>query len=89
VVIPNKSLLAETIQKALQFNISCALWTVGTSNQIIKNTALLLLAIESLASHKFKWYDVYQIHNFVDLRVCLATKPGLRFGLMLRFISII
>ena len=55
VIVPNKTLLADTLQKALKFNVSCAQWTVNTSARVIKDTALLLIAIESLASHKFRW----------------------------------
>ena len=58
VIIPNKTLLADTLQKALKFDISCAQWTVNTSDRVIKDTALLLIAIESLASHKFRRYII-------------------------------
>lgn len=56
VVIPNRSLLEDTLKRAINFGISCAQWTVNTSERVIKDTALILIAIESLASYKFKWY---------------------------------
>jgi hypothetical protein len=61
VIIPNKSLLTETLDKALKFNISCAQWTANISDRVIKDTALILLAIESLACYKFKWYGFNQM----------------------------
>jgi hypothetical protein len=56
VVIPNRSLMEDTLKKAMKFGVSCAQWTVSTSERVIKDTALIVIAIESLASYKFKWY---------------------------------
>jgi hypothetical protein len=56
VVVPNKSLLVDTLQKAMKHNISCIQWLVGTNIRIIDNASLILIAIESLDSYKFKWY---------------------------------
>jgi DEAD/DEAH box helicase len=56
VVVPNKSLLVDTMQKAMKHNISCIQWLVGTNIRIIDNASLILIAIESLDSYKFKWY---------------------------------
>lgn len=56
VVIPNKSLVHDTLKKAIAAGVSCALWTVNTSERVIKDTALILIAIESLASYKFRRY---------------------------------
>jgi hypothetical protein len=54
VIIPNKSLMVDTLRKALHHGVSCAQWTVNTNNRVIKDTALILVAIESLASSKFR-----------------------------------
>jgi hypothetical protein len=54
VVIPNKSLMDDTLRKAIKAGVSCNQWTVSTSERVIKDTALILIAIESLASFKFK-----------------------------------
>lgn len=59
VIIPNKSLMEDTLRKAMKFGVSCARWTVNTSDRAIKDTALVLIAIESLASYKFKQYVFY------------------------------
>ena len=56
VIIPNRSLMEDTIRKALKSGVSCAQWTVNASDRVIRDTALILIAIESLATHKFKWY---------------------------------
>jgi hypothetical protein len=56
VVIPNRSLMEDTLRKAMKSGVSCAQWTVDTSERVIKDTALILIAIESLASYKFKLY---------------------------------
>jgi DEAD/DEAH box helicase len=56
VIIPNRSLMDDTLKKAMKFGVSCAQWTVSTSERVIKDTALIVVAIESLASYKFKWY---------------------------------
>ena len=61
VVVPNKSLLADTLQKAIKHNISCIQWVVGTSDRITDNASLILIAIESLDSYKFKWYEFLKI----------------------------
>lgn len=55
VIIPNKALVTDTLTRAFDLNIACTQWTIGTSDQIINKTPLLLVAIESLASYKFKW----------------------------------
>jgi hypothetical protein len=55
VIIPNKSLMEDMLKKAMNNGVSCAQWTVKTSDRIIKDTALILVAIESFASYKFKW----------------------------------
>lgn len=54
VIIPNKSLMDDTLRKAIKAGVSCNQWTVGMSERVIKDTALILIAIESLASFKFK-----------------------------------
>jgi hypothetical protein len=59
VIIPNKSLMADTLKKAMKFGVSCAQWIVGISDRVIKDTALILIAIESLASYKFKRYECH------------------------------
>lgn len=56
VVIPNRSLMEDTLRKAINSGVSCAQWTVNTSERVIKDTALILIAIESLASYKFRLY---------------------------------
>ena len=62
VVIPNRSLMEDTLKKAINSGVSCHQWTVNTSNQVIKSTALLLIAVESLASYKFRLYVVLLIN---------------------------
>lgn len=57
VIIPNKALMDDTLKKAINAGVSCSKWTVGTSDRVMKDTPLILIAIESLASQKFKWYD--------------------------------
>lgn len=59
VIIPNRSLMEDTLRKAIKSGISCAQWTVNTNDRVVKDTALILVAIESLASYKFKKYGVY------------------------------
>jgi hypothetical protein len=59
VIIPNKSLMEDTLKKAIAFGISCAQWTVNTSPRVIKDTALILIAIESFATPKFRMYACY------------------------------
>lgn len=54
VLIPNKSLMEDTLRKAINSGVSCAQWTVHTSKRVIKDTALILVAIESFASYKFR-----------------------------------
>lgn len=54
VIIPNKSLLLDTLRKAQDLNISCCQWTASTNDCLTDNVALVLVAIESLASYKFK-----------------------------------
>lgn len=54
VIIPNKSLMDDTLKKATHAGVSCAKWTVNTSQQVVKDTALILVAIETLASYRFK-----------------------------------
>jgi superfamily II DNA helicase RecQ len=74
VIIPNKALLADTLQKALKLNVSCEQWTVRTSDHIIKNTALLLIAIESLASYKFRRYVMFLITVLYNLLLTLSNS---------------
>lgn len=54
VIIPNKSLMEDTLRKAKDAGVSCSQWTVNTSNTAIKDTALILIAIETLDSYKFR-----------------------------------
>jgi hypothetical protein len=54
VVIPNKSLMVDTLRKALDAGVSCIQWTVNTNERVIKDIGLILIAIESLDSYKFK-----------------------------------
>ena len=56
VIVPNKSLMVDTLRKAIHYGVSCAQWTVNTSDRVIKDTALILIAIESFASPKFRQY---------------------------------
>ena len=63
VVIPNKSLMVDTLRKAMQAGVSCIQWTVNTNERVIKDVALILLAIESLDSYKFKLC----VHDFLLL----------------------
>lgn len=56
VVIPNKSLLNDTLRKAHEFKIPCAQWTVQTDKETIRHCSLILLAIETVASCKFRQY---------------------------------
>ena len=64
VIIPNRSLMQDTLKKAMAFGVSCAQWTVNTSDRVIKDTALILIAIESLATLKFRRY-VFQHSSIV------------------------
>jgi hypothetical protein len=59
VVIPNKALMEDTLKKAMNAGVSCSQWTVNTNERAIKDTALILIAIESLASYKFRLYVDY------------------------------
>ena len=70
VVIPNRSLMDDTLRKAIKSGVSCAKWTVNTSERVIKDTPLLLIAIESLASYKFRKYVTLLIYHIF---------PGLTF----------
>lgn len=54
VVIPNKSLMVDTMRKSLEAGVTCIQWTVNTNDRVIKDVALILIAIESLDSYKFK-----------------------------------
>ena len=72
VVIPNKSLMDDTLKRAMKYGVSCVQWTVKTYDQVIKDNALILVAIESLASYKFKWCV------FLDCVICFPLLSGLR-----------
>ena len=61
VVIPNKSLMVDTLRKALDAGVSCVQWTVNTNERVIKDVGLILIAIESLDSYKFKLYVIFFI----------------------------
>ena len=73
VVIPNKSLMEDTLRKALKAGIPCAQWTVNTSNRVIRDTALILIAIESLDSYKFRLCGLlYLLNQIFTLTVKIA-----------------
>jgi hypothetical protein len=71
-VIPNKALMDDTLKKAINGGVSCSKWTVNTSDRDIKNTALLLVAIESLDSYKFKRYGILITCWFTTLTIKVA-----------------
>jgi superfamily II DNA helicase RecQ len=65
VIIPNRSLLQDTMRKAMLYGVSCNQWSVDTSDRVIKDTALLLIAIESFASYKFRWRVFLNLLNIL------------------------
>jgi hypothetical protein len=54
VIIPNKSLLVDTRRKALDMNLNVIQWTVSMGHHFSPLASLILIAVETMATIKFK-----------------------------------
>ncbi|KAG6848431.1 hypothetical protein H0H93_000226 [Arthromyces matolae] len=68
-VIPNKALLADMLRKATDLGVRAIQWTTSTSNLVANNASLLLVALESITSPKFK--EFYRKQEGKVARICL------------------